>query len=117
MAGIEAKLDLLLKQANVKFEPYANLPAGVAEAIQSGEKIKAIKLYREASGVGLKEAKDFIEGVQGRYFLPLAPAAALLSLNRRWARDLDRAGRWLFGAAVFTTAVTLVKVGLRYYAG
>jgi uncharacterized membrane protein len=58
---------------------------------------------------------DIVEGVQGRYFLPLAPAAALLFLNRRWARDLDRAGRWLFGAAVFTTAVTLVKVGLRYY--
>jgi hypothetical protein len=66
LSRIEAKLDLLLKQANVKFEPYANLPAGVAEAIQSGEKIKAIKLYREASGVGLKEAKDFIEGVQRR---------------------------------------------------
>src|SRR5436190_780174 len=66
LSRIEAKLDLLLSQANIKFAPSANLPAGVAEALQSGQKIRAIKLYREASGVGLKEAKDFIEAVQRR---------------------------------------------------
>jgi len=33
----------------------------VNEAIFSGHKVQAIKLYREATGVGLKEAKDFIE--------------------------------------------------------
>ena len=44
----------------------ANLPAGIADALQSGQKIKAIKLYRLSSGVGLKEAKDFIEAVQRR---------------------------------------------------
>ena len=27
---------------------------------------RAIKLYRQASGVGLKEAKDFVEAVQRR---------------------------------------------------
>src|SRR5882672_502033 len=66
LSRVEAKLDLLLKQANIKFDPYAQLPAGVAEAIRSGQKIKAIKLYRLSSGVGLKEAKDFVEAVQRR---------------------------------------------------
>lgn len=33
----------------------------INEAIFAGHKIEAIKLYREATGVGLKEAKDFIE--------------------------------------------------------
>jgi hypothetical protein len=66
LSRVEAKLDLLLAQANIKFDPYRHLPAGVAEAIQAGQKIKAIKLYRLSSGVGLKEAKDFIEGVQRR---------------------------------------------------
>jgi Ribosomal protein L7/L12 C-terminal domain len=63
---IEAKLDLLLKQANITFDPYANVPREIAEAVQGGQKIKAIKLYRESAGVGLKEAKDFIEEVQRR---------------------------------------------------
>jgi len=66
LSRLEAKLDLLLKHSNIEFAPYANLPAGVAEAIQSGQKIKAIKLYRLSSGVGLKEAKDFVEEVQRR---------------------------------------------------
>src|SRR5207253_99048 len=66
ISRVEAKLDLLLKQANIKFDPYANLPAGIAEAVRSGQKIKAIKLYRQSSGVGLREAKDFIEEVQRR---------------------------------------------------
>jgi hypothetical protein len=66
LSRVEAKLDLLLSQADIKFDPYANLPAGVAEAIQSGQKIKAIKLYRLSSGVSLKDAKDFIEEVQRR---------------------------------------------------
>jgi ribosomal protein L7/L12 len=63
---IEAKLDLLLKQANIKFDPYANVQHEVAEAVRAGQKIKAIKLHRQSTGVGLKEAKDFIEEVQRR---------------------------------------------------
>lgn len=33
----------------------------IAEAIFTRQKIHAIKLYRDATGQGLKEAKDFIE--------------------------------------------------------
>src|SRR5580700_7228862 len=66
LSRIEGKLDLLLKQSNLEYDPYANVPREVTEAVQSGQKIKAIKLYRQASGVGLKEAKDFVEAVQRR---------------------------------------------------
>ena len=58
---VEAKLDLLLKQANIKFDPYANVPGEIADAVQAGQTLQAIKLYRDSTGVGLKEAKDFIE--------------------------------------------------------
>jgi len=66
LSRIEAKLDLLLKQANIKFDPYANVPLDIVQALRDGKKIEAIKLYRQASGVGLKEAKDFVEEVERR---------------------------------------------------
>jgi len=66
LSRVEAKLDLLLKQANIKFDPYANLPREIAEAVRAGQKINAIKLYRQSTGVGLKEAKEFIEELQRR---------------------------------------------------
>ncbi|HOX36426.1 MAG TPA: ribosomal protein L7/L12 [Candidatus Brocadiia bacterium] len=35
----------------------------IAEAIASGKKIEAIKIYRNATGQGLKESKDFIDAL------------------------------------------------------
>jgi hypothetical protein len=63
---IEAKIDLLLKQAGVEFNPFGILPQAVVEALARGEKIQAIKCYREATGAGLKESKDVIEEAQRR---------------------------------------------------
>lgn len=39
------------------------LPASVMTALQSGNKIDAIKLLREQTGLGLKEAKDAVEAM------------------------------------------------------
>lgn len=61
---IDAKIDLLLKHAGIEYDPYKNLPEGVVSALRLGQKISAIKSYREATGVGLKEAKDFVEEIQ-----------------------------------------------------
>ena len=36
----------------------------IAAAIRSGRKIEAIKLYRQAHGVGLKEAKDAVDAYE-----------------------------------------------------
>lgn len=33
----------------------------MADALAAGQKIEAIKIYRAATGEGLKEAKDFVE--------------------------------------------------------
>lgn len=66
MSRIEAKLDLLLKNAGIKYDPYADVSEEVKAAVQSGQKILAIKHYREATGCGLKEAKEFIEEIQRR---------------------------------------------------
>jgi len=66
LSSVDAKLDLLLKHAGLEYDPYKSLPREVVEAVQSGRKIEAIKRYREATAVGLKEAKDFIEEVQRR---------------------------------------------------
>jgi hypothetical protein len=66
LSSMDAKLDLLLKHAGLDYDPYKGLPPAVLEAILNGNKIEAIKRYREFAGVGLKEAKDFIEDVQRR---------------------------------------------------
>ena len=42
----------------------ADISAQVELALASGHKIEAIKLVRDATGMGLKEAKDFVEGLE-----------------------------------------------------
>ena len=64
LSRLDLKLDLLLKHAGIEHDPYKNLPHEVVDALQRSQKIQAI--YRKATGVGLKEAKDFIEDVQRR---------------------------------------------------
>jgi ribosomal protein L7/L12 len=59
----EAKVDLLLKQAGLTYDPRANVPPGVLEALQAGQKIEAIRQYRVATGVDLKTAKEFVESL------------------------------------------------------
>ena len=45
------------------YDPRANVPPGVLEALQAGQKIEAIRQYRMATGVDLKTAKEFVEGL------------------------------------------------------
>jgi hypothetical protein len=63
---IGKKLDLLMQHTGVKFDPFANVAPEIVEALQRGQKIQAIKLYRQDMGTSLKEAKDFIEELQQR---------------------------------------------------
>jgi large subunit ribosomal protein L7/L12 len=41
----------------------------VVRLVNNGKRITAIKLYRERTGVGLKEASDVIEAFERRYSL------------------------------------------------
>jgi len=63
---MEQKLDLLLKHAGLEFDPFANVPPEVVEALRQRQKIKAIKLYRLKMGTSLKDAKEYIDELQRR---------------------------------------------------
>ena len=60
---LEAKVDLLMKHAGITYDPHANVPPGVLDALRAGQKIEAIRLYRQATGVDLKTAKEFVESL------------------------------------------------------
>jgi hypothetical protein len=58
---LEGKLDLLLDHHKLTYNPFSDLPEEVQKALHRGNKIEAIRHYREATGATPKEAKDFIE--------------------------------------------------------
>ena len=60
---VDRKLDLLATHLGVAVS--APLPNDVQAALDTGNKIEAIKRYRAATGAGLKEAKDAVEGNVG----------------------------------------------------
>ena len=66
LSRLEAKLDALLKHQGIRFDPYSDVPARVVDALSRGQKIEAIKEYRAVTGVGLKEAKEFVEEIERR---------------------------------------------------
>ena len=66
LSRLEAKLDAVLKQEGIRFDPYSDAPQSVIDALRRGKKIEAIKEYRAATGAGLREAKDFVEELQRR---------------------------------------------------
>lgn len=43
--------------------PVGDRALAIGEALRAGNKIEAIKLYRAATGLGLKEAKDAIDAI------------------------------------------------------
>jgi len=66
---IERKLDALLQHQGIAYVDPAS-PEGLSAEVQAladqGQKIQAIALHREKTGVSLKEAKDAIEAHQQR---------------------------------------------------
>jgi|SRR5689334_3906075 ribosomal protein L7/L12 len=66
LTPIDAKLDLLLKASGLEYDPLAHLQGDVVKALQAGQKIEAIKRYRETMSVSLAEAKSVIEEAQRR---------------------------------------------------
>jgi hypothetical protein len=66
LSRLDAKVDALLEASGVSFDAMRDVPLGVREALEQGETILAIKRFREATGAGLKEAKDFVDEVRRR---------------------------------------------------
>ena len=61
---LEDKLEFLYRRLNINYADPNSDPAlapQIQEALRRGNKIEAIKIYRELTGVGLAEAKDAIE--------------------------------------------------------
>lgn len=67
-------------------EATDELPVAVIEAAQRGDKIEAIKLYREQTGAGLKEAKDAVEDWLQTHpgMIQNAPGEVPRSSNGKW---------------------------------
>ncbi len=66
LSRLEAKVDALLDAGGVTFDPLRDVPLDVRSALEQGERILAIKRFREATGAGLKEARDFVDDVRQR---------------------------------------------------
>ncbi|ANH92525.1 hypothetical protein A8713_16280 [Streptomyces sp. SAT1] len=60
-ARVEHKLDLILDHLGLcEEQPWRG---EVAELARTGRKIQAVKLYREATDAGLKEAKEAVDRI------------------------------------------------------
>ena len=64
---LEELTEMLMKNAGMEMPLIPGVPDDVAREIRDyidrREKIKAIILYREATGAGLKESKEFIDSM------------------------------------------------------
>ncbi|NLF49599.1 MAG: hypothetical protein GX577_00540 [Leptolinea sp.] len=67
---LERRVDLLYDRLNMGYSRgsrSAGNDSRVIDAIQRGDKIGAIKIYRELTGLDLREAKDAVENIWGHY--------------------------------------------------
>ena len=60
---LEVKMDALIKHTGIAFDDSTLVPVEVHKAIQAGQRLKAIRLYRQITGAGLKEAADVVDGL------------------------------------------------------
>ena len=67
VAELEDRLDFLYKHLKVE---YSDNPDSanekVIDMLRRGNKIEAIKIYREIHNVGLAEAKQVVDGMESR---------------------------------------------------
>jgi ribosomal protein L7/L12 len=76
------------------------LPQPVMQALRNGNKIEAIKLLREETGLGLKEAKDAVEALH-----PLQPGTGM---------GISRGGSGA-GSAIWWVSAMVVIAIIAYY--
>lgn len=64
LVAIEHRLGLIMDHLGVT-EPEPDV-ADIVERMAAGKKVEAIKLYRQRTGLGLREAKDAVEEIARR---------------------------------------------------
>ncbi|WP_283136093.1 ribosomal protein L7/L12 [Rhizohabitans arisaemae] len=72
--------------------PGADFETRAMALIQNGKKIQAIKLIREETGLGLKQAKHVADQMEAGRYVPPRRAVAVPDLATR-VRELTAAGR------------------------
>ena len=61
---IEEQVSVLSEKAGVPYEaPSQNAPQEVVDLVQQGDRIGAIRKYRELTGCGSEEAKEVVAGL------------------------------------------------------
>jgi ribosomal protein L7/L12 len=88
--------------------PIGTEARAVGEALRAGNDIEAIRLYRAATGVGLKEAKDAIDAILAEKRAGARPAAAAKRVVERRRIKLSPVLVLLVLAALFGTIFGLV---------
>ena len=64
LAAIESFLSVLAGHAGIAYvNPTATLPPEVVALAQSGDRLGAMKMYRELTGAGLAEAQAIVAGL------------------------------------------------------
>lgn len=66
LSGLEAKVDALLRANGIIYDPFAAVPDAVKQALDEGSYILAIKRLREATGLGLAQAKSQVDELRRR---------------------------------------------------
>lgn len=61
LRAIEKKLDAIMASLGITLDEAPD--DDLRELVRAGRKIEAIKLYRERTKCGLKEAKDHVDGL------------------------------------------------------
>ncbi|HET9197711.1 MAG TPA: hypothetical protein VFN92_05575 [Solirubrobacterales bacterium] len=61
---IEEQVAVLSEKAGVPYEaPSKSVPAEVARLVEEGDRLGALRKYRELSGCGAEEAKEVVAGI------------------------------------------------------
>jgi len=60
-------LNKIVKHLGIEEEITENIDYELKSIISESGRIKAIKRYREVTGVGLKEAKDYVDNLAEKY--------------------------------------------------
>ena len=64
LAAIEAQLELISNTVGVAYaRPLAEVPEDVIELARAGDKLGAIKRYRELTGANMDQARDVVVGI------------------------------------------------------
>lgn len=106
----------IVSSAPVNLRSNAENIAEIRRLAQSGNKIEAIKRFREMTGVGLKEAKDAVEAIERGENLDISKMqsnAASAQINSYNARNLEAAkkiGYTVGGSILGTVFITMILI-------